>query len=189
MILAMVRHGQTAYNAQRLVQGRINNPLNTTGKKQAKDLALVLIKKNEIFDRVLSSPLSRALETASILNNELKINKPIYIVPNYIERDFNQLDGVGVDEAMSLLRQKDYTHPGYEMDQKLINRVVKATLQLAKDFKNQKLLAVAHSHVIKALLVYTNPVIYSFTDYLINNGEIIYFEINHNEIKFISHEK
>jgi uncharacterized phosphatase len=189
MILAMVRHGQTAYNAQRLVQGRINNPLNTTGKKQAKELASVLVKKNEKFDRVLSSPLSRALETAHILNSELNINQSIYIVPHYIERDFNELDGAGVDFAMSLLRQKDYTHPGYEIDQKLISRVVKATLQLANDFKNQKLLAVAHSHVIKALLVYIDPSFYSFTDYLINNGEIVLFEINNQQIKFISHEK
>jgi uncharacterized phosphatase len=189
MILAMVRHGQTAYNAKRLVQGRVNNALNDTGKKQALDLSSVLLKKNEVFDRVLSSPLSRALETAFIINQALNIGKPIFIVPNFTERDFNLLDGVGVDEAMSLIRQKDYTHDGYEMDKQLIYRVVNATLQLTKDFKNQTLLAVAHSHVIKALLVYVDPIRFSFTDYILNNGEIVYFEINNNQIKFISHEK
>ncbi len=189
MIIALVRHGQTEYNAKKLIQGRIDNPLNKTGKKQANDLALQLLEKNVMFDRIISSPLSRALETAFIISRKLNIDYPIYVVPHLLERDFNELDGVSVDIGTSLLRNKNYDHPGYETDKKLISRVVNAVLVLSNDFSNQTVLAVAHSHVIKALLVYTDPVKYSFTDYMVNNGDIVYFEVINHQITFLSHER
>ena len=188
MQLVMVRHGQTDYNAKRLVQGRINNPLNTHGKKQARELAQIFIDQQEKFTRIVSSPLSRALETANIIRKKLKLEEPIIVDHQLIERDFNELDGLSVDIAMPLIKKEGYTHPGYEMDDVLINRVTKAVKKLSTRFVNQNVLCVVHSHVIKALLVHVNPNEFSFADYLLQNGDVIYFEVEHDTIKFIKHD-
>ncbi len=187
MILTMVRHGQTYYNNRRLVQGRINNALNETGKKQAKAVAQIL--KAQHFDVISSSPLSRALETAYIISKKLKYKQPIEVLPNFVERDFYHLDGISVDLAMPLIRTKGYRYPGYEHDELLINRVAKQAYELASRYPDDHVLCVAHSHVIKALLVKADPHQFSFADYFLSNGDIITFEVKNKQIKFISHER
>ncbi len=187
--LAMVRHGQTNFNLQRLVQGRIDNPLNKNGIEQAHLLADHLKEENKSFDAILSSPLTRALETAWIVAQTLNQREPIEIVQHFVERDFHDLDGKDVEYAWPLIRQKDYAHPGYETDVKLIERVVKAAFKLLEKHDGKELLCVAHSHVLKALLVYCNPNKFTFTNYKLTNGDVIYFEIDKNSIKFIEHIK
>lgn len=187
MILTMVRHGQTHYNNKGLVQGRINNPLNEKGKKQARVVAKFL--KEKTFDAVVSSPLSRALETAYIITKKIKYKNAIEILPNFVERDFHHLDGKLVKDAMPLVRTKGYRHDGYEHDDLLIERVTKQAYKLAYRHVNEHVLCVAHSHVIKALLVRANPSQFSFADYFLSNGDIITIEILDHHIKFISHDR
>ncbi len=181
MILAMVRHGQTAYNADGLVQGRVNIPLNDTGKAQAKLLGETLSVKNESFDLIAASPLSRALETAYIISKELKMTNPIYVDHQFVERDFYHLDGTPVETAMPLVRIENYKFEGYEHDQMMIKRISKAVMNLRKIHGDKKILLVAHSHVIKALLRFIDPSQYTFAD-LIRHVDIIYFEVTDKTI-------
>lgn len=189
MILAMVRHGQTDFNSRGLIQGLTDNPLDETGRLQAKNVVKTLNAEKESFDAFLSSPLSRALETAHIIAQALNYEKPIHVIQRFTERDFYHLDGLSIKEAMPLVNQKNYNYPGYEDDKKLIQRVVKETFKLAALYRNQKILCVAHSHVIKSLLAYIDPVTYSYTNYSINNGDILYFKIENQKIQFIDHKK
>jgi uncharacterized phosphatase len=184
MILAMVRHGQTNFNAEGIIQGRMNNPLNDIGRNQALSLAQTLIEKNEHFDFIASSPLSRALETAYVISLTMNIDKPILVDHQFTERDFFHLDGKLVEEVKHLVRQKDYQHDGYENDKLLIQRVTNAAYKLNKTYGNQKILFVSHSHVIKALLVYVDPDQYNFAT-VINNAEVIYFDVSEQTIKRI----
>jgi len=62
----LVRHGTTDYNEADLLQGRMDNPLNKRGIKEAELLSSYL--KKEKFDVFYHSPLSRAGQTAEILN-------------------------------------------------------------------------------------------------------------------------
>ncbi len=185
MILAIVRHGQTSYNAGGLVQGRINIPLNDQGRKQAKELGEQLRIQGEHFDLIASSPLSRALETASIISNELGMNHPIYVDHHFVERDFASLDGTSVETAMPLVRIKNYQFEGYEHDAMMVNRIHRAVLNFYKIHGDKRVLLVAHSHVIKALMIHINPEKYSFSD-LIRHVDIIYFEITKNQMRVIS---
>lgn len=189
MILAMVRHGQTEFNSRGLIQGLTDNPLDETGRIQAKKVVNILNAEKETFDAFLSSPLSRALETAHIIAQLLDFKKPIHIIQRFTERDFYHLDGLSIKEAMPLVNQKNYTYPGYEDDKKLIHRVVKETFKLEALYHNKKVLCVVHSHVIKSLLVYIDPIRYSYTNYSLNNGDILYFKIENQKIKFIDHKK
>lgn len=184
MILAIVRHGQTSYNAGGLVQGRINIPLNETGRKQARELGQTLKLKDEHFDLIASSPLSRALETASIIAFELGMNQPIYVDHHFVERDFASLDGTAVETAMPLVRIKNYQFEGYEHDAMMVNRIHRAVLNFYQIHGDKRVLLVAHSHVIKALMIHTNPEKYTFAD-LIRHVEIVYFEITQNHMRVL----
>ena len=66
MKLWLVRHGQTDLNHRKLMQGRSDMPLNETGIRQAKEAARQAADIR--FDAVYSSPLIRAVTTASIIS-------------------------------------------------------------------------------------------------------------------------
>lgn len=184
MFLSIVRHGQTFYNASGLVQGQVDIPLNDTGKKQAKELGISLKENNEHYDVIMASPLSRAYESATIIANELGYHDKVITDQRFVERDFYHLDGTPVETAMPLVRSKDYAFELYETDKMLVERIKNAAIDLAKKHENQSVLLVAHSHVIKALMIYAAPKLYTFAD-LIRHVDIIRFEIIGDNVKVI----
>ena len=69
IVFYFVRHGETDYNRDRIVQGRrINSALNATGRAQAAALARRLA--DVPFDAIYASTLDRATETARIIAAE-----------------------------------------------------------------------------------------------------------------------
>lgn len=69
--LYLLRHGQTEFNVKKLVQGRCDSPLTDLGRKQAGMAAAWLKAHNVVPDKVVSSPLGRAMDTASLVATEL----------------------------------------------------------------------------------------------------------------------
>ena len=65
MLLTLIRHGPTEWNASRRFQGRTDVPLSPTGRAHA--LAAAGALKSEQIERIYSSDLQRALETAQIV--------------------------------------------------------------------------------------------------------------------------
>ena len=69
--LYLLRHGQTEFNVKKLVQGRCDSPLTYLGRKQA-GMAAAWLKGHDIVpDKVVSSPLGRAIDTAQLVACEL----------------------------------------------------------------------------------------------------------------------
>ncbi|TFW31245.1 histidine phosphatase family protein [Duganella callida] len=60
--ILLIRHGETAWNAVRRLQGHIDIPLNAEGERQAAALARALAA--EKLDAIVSSDLQRAVQTA-----------------------------------------------------------------------------------------------------------------------------
>ncbi len=69
--LCIVRHGETAWNAEHRVQGQLDIPLNEIGLRQAQSVGLAL--RGERFDAIYSSDLSRARQTAEPIANFLSM--------------------------------------------------------------------------------------------------------------------
>ncbi|MCL2522210.1 MAG: histidine phosphatase family protein [Erysipelotrichales bacterium] len=179
--LILIRHGETDYNKQKLVQGLMDNPLNSEGKKQAEGTAHKLKNFNISFDKIISSPLVRAQMTAQIIKENLHIGSDIIIEPGFIERDFGIYEGFPVLETIAKITEEGFTCDQYENDLALKLRVKATALELAKNYPNQRLIIIAHAHAIKALLAETEPKNYNFRT-LLSNCSINIFQIDKNII-------
>jgi broad specificity phosphatase PhoE len=84
-----LRHGETVWNKQGLAQGRTDIPLNQAGRDQA-DQARPLLDGHGMA-RIITSPLSRASETAEIINRTL--NLPMDYHSGLMERSFGPFEG------------------------------------------------------------------------------------------------
>lgn len=95
--LILWRHGQTDYNAQARVQGRVDIPLNETGREQARAAAPGLAALAPV--RIVSSPLSRAQETARALADLVGVD--IELDEGLLERSFGRWEGLSRIEMES----------------------------------------------------------------------------------------
>ena len=67
-VIVLVRHGECRGNREGLFRGRSNFPLNRIGLSQARELAKEI--KPLSPDKIFTSPLSRARQTAEAINQE-----------------------------------------------------------------------------------------------------------------------
>jgi broad specificity phosphatase PhoE len=89
-----LRHGQTEWNRLGRIQGHTDIPLNDTGREQAQAAARRLA--SEPIDRVVSSPLARALDTARVAAAHLQ--RPLHIDGALKERAFGRFEGGMIDD-------------------------------------------------------------------------------------------
>lgn len=95
--LYLVRHGQTAWNLEKRLQGATDNVLNETGRRQATELAPRLAGVK--FSHIYSSGLKRAQETAAAFAG----NTPVTALPALNERSFGKFEGIFEDERSAAL--------------------------------------------------------------------------------------
>lgn len=85
LIVHFVRHGETTYNAERRVQGQMNEvPLSETGRRQAIEIAETLASTHA--SAIISSDLLRAMDTARSIAARLDL--PVTPEPALRERHF-----------------------------------------------------------------------------------------------------
>lgn len=146
MKIYFVRHGQTDWNIQNRLQGSVDIPLNPTGINQAHILA---DKLNSIhFDLIISSPLSRALHTANIINENRNI--PLMTETSLLERSFGCLEGIKGNEYDKNLfwdYAKNYQYKDVEPIQNFFNRIYKYLDFLIKTYPDKSVLLVSHNGV------------------------------------------
>ena len=84
-----MRHGETDWNARDLSQGNVDIPLNATGLAQARNSAALL--RGRGIATIVSSPLSRARDTADIVAATLRL--PVLTDPELHEVSFGAQEG------------------------------------------------------------------------------------------------
>lgn len=89
--ITFLRHGESVGNADGYFQGQADFPLSETGLAQVHALADRWVAEKEKFNLIVSSPLSRARQTAEIISEAL--NAPVELDPIWMERDNGKLSG------------------------------------------------------------------------------------------------
>ena len=96
--LYFVRHGETDYNRQRIVQGQGVDPsLNATGREQAEAVAHRLADVS--FDAIYTSTLRRASETAEIIARQHS-RVPVYRLKALEEMAWGCYEGIPFSPAL-----------------------------------------------------------------------------------------
>ncbi|WP_309928232.1 histidine phosphatase family protein [Arthrobacter sp. 1088] len=145
---ALVRHGQTDWNAERRLQGATDIPLNDVGREQAREAVATL--SNYQWDAIVSSPLSRAAETADLIAEGLGLTVARR-VPELIERSFGPAEGLQAGPELEALRIPGGFRGG-ESDDDAASRGIDALEQLAQEFSGQRVLVVTHGTLIRLTL-------------------------------------
>lgn len=178
--IVLIRHGQTDWNKELLIQGRFDKPLNETGRQQIKETAIKLEKLGFTFDVYLCSPLQRAVESCYIIKQHLdQKNVPFIQRKQLIEREFGAADGMKITEDVyQHILQDDYA--GMEKSKDIQKRARKEIFSIANLYPNQQVLVVTHSHFIKALFTTLDQNL-TFQSFLAN-GSFNFVEIENEEI-------
>lgn len=107
--LYLIRHGETAGNVRQLIQGVTNSRLDAHGRKQAFALGLGLKKSGLKFDRVVSSDLIRAQETAQQILLGMDEKQPIETNSGLREEN----DGIFEGRELKDVSQEVFGVPDY----------------------------------------------------------------------------
>jgi len=151
--LLLIRHGETAWNAESRIQGQLDVPLSNAGIWQAGRLAQRLA--GERIDAIFASDLARAWLTAQPIGQSRQIDP----VPDLRlrERHFGIFEGHTLDEISSRWpaefaswRERDpaWAIPEGESGQQFIERVLQALDDIAQRHAGQTVAVVAHGGVL-----------------------------------------
>lgn len=174
--LYLLRHGQTEFNVKKLVQGRCDSPLTDLGHQQAGAAAAWLKAHDVIPDKVVSSPLGRAMDTASLVATEL-LGPDAAVEPceGIIERCYGAFEE-GPHDALPT----DVWDPGEDLipfggegSHALQERMV-ATLTNLMRAKGKTLLAVSHGSASRQFIKAAVPESFELPDKLPNCAIMIF---------------
>ncbi len=110
--VTFLRHGESLGNLEHRFQGQADYPLTEKGRTQARTLGLYWQSQGVTFDACISSPLSRARETAEIVCDILRC--PLELDPLWMEINNGQLAGRIEQEIQDRLPPSSdlFTHLG-----------------------------------------------------------------------------
>lgn len=183
--IALVRHGETDWNRERRIQGLTDIPLNDTGRQQAAATAEAL--RDESWDAIYASPLSRAAETASIMAAGLGLAEPVH-VPELVERRHGALEGLD-PAGRAALEASAATIDGLEPRSAVIERSSAALLALAERHPGGRVLAVAHGGVIHSLILHLSDWTLPAPGYRIDNGSVHLVRVVDGALELVEPER
>ncbi len=144
-----IRHGQTDWNKEGRLMGQNDIPINEFGIKQAQEVADYLRNLNITIDRIVSSPLLRAKQTAEIISNAIDV--PINFHADLKEVCFGEAEGkLEAYENLHTLWIKGVTPEGAESWIVFKQRVIKSIINSLNH--DSTTLVVAHGGVYSAIM-------------------------------------
>ena len=173
MICYLVRHGKDDDTVR---GGWSQHPLTQEGIKQAEMLTEHLAG-NVVIDHIYSSDLRRAMQTAEIIANKIKL--PIITLPQF--RETNNGDLAGMKNDIALVRYPglfwnqlgwEQCYPGGESPKQFYERIATAWRDFSKKIISQSedVILVTHGGVIHVILSIVEKRSYSNTEKQRNIG-------------------
>ena len=166
MNIYVTRHGETEWNTYWKLQGRSNTVLNEKGREQACLTHNGFVEAGISFDRIYSSPLKRAVETAVLMTE--KSESEIIKDDRLIEFCFGKAEGKTPDERNEDPELKDF-HLFFDEPEKYValegaeplESVLKRTAAFWEDeikplekTEIQNILVVTHGGTMQSLLLH-----------------------------------
>ena len=155
--LCFVRHGETAWNAERRIQGQLDVPLSPAGHAQARATANSLAE--QAFAAVYASDLSRARQTAEAITHGLKL--PVRLEPDLRERHYGVFQTRTYDEmrrdypreyARFEAREIDFALPGGgESLRRFADRAMRCVERIVAAHAGGQVLIATHGGVLDIL--------------------------------------
>ncbi|MHB1420355.1 MAG: histidine phosphatase family protein [Bacillota bacterium] len=155
----LIRHGRTEWNKEEVFRGTADIPLDDLGRRQAQAVGKVLKGKNIKF--MISSPLSRALETATISANILG-SAGVIQEPQLADVNFGEWQGLSQDVVKrrypQLYRQwitdpANITFPGGESLKQAAQRSWASLIGICQTHPDCSLAVFTHRVINKILLM------------------------------------
>lgn len=156
MILYLIRHGESVYNAEGRIQGQTDIPLSEMGQRQARAIADGFAKIK--LDAVFTSPLQRAAQTAEPL--ALQQGLPAQSMPELMEIHagifagllWGEIEQKFPEHAVPWREQHpDFVIPGGESRRQLMDRGERA-LRKIRENNLEHVAVVAHGGILCAAL-------------------------------------
>ncbi len=152
----VVRHGETLWNAQQRFQGHGDSPLTLNGRSGAQALGRRLRQMD--FDKLISSDLGRAKETAAIIAEQT--GHPLGADDRLRERHYGVLEGLTIPEIKSghplaferlLAGDPDYVIPQGESHRQQYARNIDFFQTFVEQNSGSTVVLVAHGGVLDSL--------------------------------------
>lgn len=156
--LILARHGETAWNVEKVFRGRADVNLDEVGIKQADLLGKYL--SNWELEVIYSSPLKRALDTATIIARHQRV--PVGIAEGLIDFDYGAWQSLSEQEVKRLYpailnewrnSPDKVKMPGGESLEDVRTRAIKVVNGILSGHPDNVLL-VSHRVVLKVLVCY-----------------------------------
>lgn len=148
-VILLVRHGQSVWNADGRWQGQENPPLSELGRGQAGHAAAAV----GVLDAIYSSPLDRALQTASIIGEETGVG-PVNTLHGLVERNAGAWQGLTraeIERGFPGFLADGRRPPGWEDDRAVEDRSMDSLERIVVEHPHGQVLVVAHAGIIFAI--------------------------------------
>ncbi|MCQ6276948.1 histidine phosphatase family protein [Bacillus sp. V3B] len=190
--LYIVRHGETEWNKEERIQGRLNSSLTTKGKEYAKLLSERL--KDTEFDHILSSPSERTLETAQLIKGNRNIR--IRTDERIMEMHMGPWQGMKKTEIKALYpyeydhfmnKPDGYRNKGAESFVDMNKRAVDFLNEIRSRKISGNLLVVTHGLFIKSLYLLFKGIDLKeiWTEPTVEGTSLTIVKIDHDRIELI----
>lgn len=181
----LIRHGQTEWNRERRIQGHLDVKLSDLGREQARRTGQAL--RGEGIEFLYASDLSRALETATIIAEQLGI--PVTgTLCDLREINFGRWEGMSIEEiataepeAYARWREDTVNQPvpGGESFRMMAERVLRCMADLGEKHPRNKVAVVTHG----------GPVVYTLGTIMeLNLEERLQLKIANCSISIVQYE-
>jgi 2,3-bisphosphoglycerate-dependent phosphoglycerate mutase len=189
MILYCIRHGETVSNAARRIQGQSESPLSPLGHRQCQAIAAAL--RELPIDKIYSSPLRRALDSAQCIADALGLSVEIEAKLMEINAGiFQGLTWDEIDEKHPADAKKwkshdpDFRIPNGESRRDLLQRAREAFFHI-RECGGQHVVVVAHGGLLSAALKALLEIPAQRNPFALQNGSISRVQWR-DEVKLLS---
>ena len=179
----MVRHGETAWNAEGRVQGQLDIPLNDVGRAQARATAAVLAEHD--FTAIYCSDLMRVRQTAEPAAKKLAL--PVLYMAELRERHYGMFETLTYVEVREKFpaqyarfrdKDPDFDFEGGETLRGFSERSLKAVRDLIARHQGEQILVFTHGGVLEMVYRHARAVgLSSPRDFEIPNAAINWIEV------------